>query len=162
MFHQLWFHFCMCLEIMWVFSGGSDSKVSACNVGDLGLVPGLGRSPGGGHGNPFQYSCLENPRGQRSLVGYSPWGCKESDMIKTKHTHTEITFLFLHQKKTKKQKIKDKQRCSPKSLLPPQVSFWVFADHVGNIQRETIWEKSLVMVTISRITVRCRQQWDSV
>ena len=37
-------------------------------------------SPGGGHGNPLQYSCLENPSGQRSLVGYSPWGFKESDM----------------------------------------------------------------------------------
>ena len=37
-------------------------------------------SPGGGNGNPFQCSCLKNPHGQRSLVGYSPWGCKESDM----------------------------------------------------------------------------------
>ena len=53
-------------------SGGSDSEESACNVGDLGLIPGLGRSPGGGHGNPFQYSSLENPHGQRSLAGYSP------------------------------------------------------------------------------------------
>ena len=43
------------------FPGGSDSKESACNVGDLGSVSGLGRSPGGGHGNPLQYSCLENP-----------------------------------------------------------------------------------------------------
>ena len=41
--------------------GGSDGKMSTCNVGDLGSVPGLGRSPGGGHGNPAQYSCLENP-----------------------------------------------------------------------------------------------------
>ena len=47
---------------------------------DVGSVPGSGRSPGGGHGNPLQYSCLENPHGQRSLVGYSPEGCKESDM----------------------------------------------------------------------------------
>ena len=39
----------------------------------------LGRSPGGGHGNPLQCSCLENPHGQMSLVGYSPWGRKESD-----------------------------------------------------------------------------------
>ena len=58
---------------------GSDSKESACNVGDLGSIPGLRRSPGGGHGNPLQYSCLENPQGQRSLVGYSPQGLKESD-----------------------------------------------------------------------------------
>ena len=43
------------------FPGGSDGKQSAFNAGDLGLIPGLGRSPGGGHGNPLQYSCLENP-----------------------------------------------------------------------------------------------------
>ena len=47
-------------------------------MGDLGSIPGLGRSPGGGHGNQLQYSCLENPYGQRSLVGQSPWGHKES------------------------------------------------------------------------------------
>ena len=61
------------------FLGGSESEESACNVGDLGLIPGLGRSPGGGHGNPLPYSCLENPCGQRSLKGYSPWGHKELD-----------------------------------------------------------------------------------
>ena len=44
---------------MW-FSGGSDSKESACNAGDLGLIPVLGGSPGEGNGNPFQYSCQEN------------------------------------------------------------------------------------------------------
>ena len=43
------------------FPGGSDGKEFACNAGNLGLIPGLGRSPGGGHGNPLQYSCLENP-----------------------------------------------------------------------------------------------------
>ena len=62
------------------FHGGSGSKESTCNVGDLGLIPALGKSPGGEHGNPFEYSCLENPHGQRSLAGYSPWGCKELDM----------------------------------------------------------------------------------
>ena len=46
------------------FPGGSDGKESTCNVGDLGSIPGMGRSPGGGHGNPSQYSCLENPHGQ--------------------------------------------------------------------------------------------------
>ena len=60
------------------FPGGSDSKKSACNAGDLGSTPELGRSPGGGHGNPLQYSCLENPQAQRSLAGYSPRGRKES------------------------------------------------------------------------------------
>ena len=43
------------------FPGGSDSKESGCNAGDLGSIPGFGKSPGGGHGNPLQYSCLENP-----------------------------------------------------------------------------------------------------
>jgi len=67
------------LYLLLGFTGGSDSKESTCNVGDLGSVPGLGRSPGGGHGNPLQYSCLENPHGQRSLADYSPWGSKEVD-----------------------------------------------------------------------------------
>ena len=61
------------------FPDGSDGEESACNVGDLGLSPGLGRSPRGEHGNPLQYSCLENPNGQRSLVGYRSWGHRESD-----------------------------------------------------------------------------------
>ena len=66
--------------------GGSDSKESICNAGDLGSIPGLGRSPGRGHGNPLQYSCLENPHGQRSLAGYTPWGHKESDMTERQST----------------------------------------------------------------------------
>ena len=48
------------------FPGGSDSKDSACNMGGLGTIPGLGRSPRGGHGNPLQYSCLENPMDRRA------------------------------------------------------------------------------------------------
>jgi len=59
------------------FPGISDGKESACNEGDLGSIHGLGRYPGGGHSHPLQYSSLENPHGQRSLVGYSQWGCKE-------------------------------------------------------------------------------------
>ena len=55
-------------------------KESVCNAGDLGSIPGLGRSPGEGNGNPLQPSCLENPHGQRSLVGCNPWGLEESDM----------------------------------------------------------------------------------
>ena len=61
------------------FPGDSDGKESSCNAGGLGLIPGLGRSPGGGHGNPLQYSCLEKPHGQRSLAGCSPQGRRESD-----------------------------------------------------------------------------------
>ena len=62
------------------FPGGSDGKESACNSGDLGLIPGSGRSPGEGNGDPFQQSCLENSMVKRSLVGYSPRCHKESDM----------------------------------------------------------------------------------
>ena len=49
----------------------------ACSAGDQCLIPGSGRSPGEGNGDPLQYSCLENPHGQRGLTGYSPWGHKE-------------------------------------------------------------------------------------
>ena len=61
------------------FPGGSDSKESACNAGDLGLIPKWGRSPGEGNGNPLQYSCLENSmdRGARQA---SLWSPKELDM----------------------------------------------------------------------------------
>ena len=56
------------------FPGGSDGKESTCNAGDLGSIPGSGRSPGGGKGYPLQYSGLENP------MDYSPRGCKELDV----------------------------------------------------------------------------------
>ena len=62
--------------------------VSNCtsNVRDLGSIPGLGRSVRGGHGNPLQYSCLENPHGQRSRESCSPWGNIESDMTELQNT----------------------------------------------------------------------------
>ena len=59
---------------------GKHLLASAGDIGNEGLIPGLGRSPAEGHGKPLQYSFLENPHGQRSLVGYSTWGHKESDM----------------------------------------------------------------------------------
>ena len=59
------------------FPGSSDGKEFACKAGDLCSISGLGRSPGEGNGNPLQYSCLEIPWTERSLVGYSPWGHKE-------------------------------------------------------------------------------------
>ena len=53
-----------------------DRPVNAGATADMGSIPGSGRSPGGGNGNPLQYPCLGKPLGQRSLVGYSPWSCK--------------------------------------------------------------------------------------
>ena len=73
------FSFPICISSVG-FPGGSAGKESAYSAGGLGLIPGLGRSPGGEHGKPLQSSCLENPQGQRSLAGCSPWGRKELDM----------------------------------------------------------------------------------
>ena len=77
------------------FSGGSDRQEFAHSAGDLGLIPGSERSPGEGHGNPLQYSWPGEFLGQRSLVGYSPWGHKESDMTErpnTKHLTNDNIF----------------------------------------------------------------------
>ena len=67
------------------FPGGSEGKASACNVGDLGLIPGSGRSPGEGNGNPLQYSCLEIPWMEEPDAGYCPWGHKELDTTEQLH-----------------------------------------------------------------------------
>ena len=72
------------------FPIGSVSKESICNVAHLGWIPGLRRSLGGGHGNPLQYSCLENPQGQRSLVDYSPCSRKELDTTNRLNTHIQM------------------------------------------------------------------------
>ena len=64
------------------FPGGAKVKNSPASAGDLrglGSIPGSGRCPGGGHGNPLQHSCLENPMDRGSQADYSPWGHKESD-----------------------------------------------------------------------------------
>ena len=68
----------------WLSLSFSDGKASACNAGDLGLIPGLGRSPGEGYGNPLQYSCLENPVDR-------PWDRKETERL-------TLSLHFLFQK----------------------------------------------------------------
>ena len=62
------------------FPGGSDNKESSCNAGDLGLIPGSGRSPGEGNGNPLQYFCLGNPMDRRAGWATVHGVTKESDM----------------------------------------------------------------------------------
>ena len=87
--------------------GGSEVKASACNAGDLGLIPGSGRSPGEGNGNPLQYSC----HGWRSLVGYSSWGHKESDTAEWLHFHfhfQELQADSLPSESSGKPKLKEK------------------------------------------------------
>ena len=88
-----WFRRCIwCILIcLCSFPGGSDSEESACNEGDLGSIPGLGRSPGEGNGNPLQVFLPGESNGQRSLVGYSPWGRTEWDRTEQlTHTHREL------------------------------------------------------------------------
>ena len=87
-----------------------------CNVEDLGSISGLGRSPGGGHGNPLQYSHLETPHGQRSLAGYSPLGCKESDT-------TEVTYHSCNSKLT----INNKSS---------QILFWAFSHLLSHLPQQ--------------------------
>ena len=70
------------------FHCGSDSKVSVCNAGDLGLIPGSGRIPGEGNGNPLQYSCLENPTDGGA---WCPRGRKESDTTEQLHFNENRT-----------------------------------------------------------------------
>ena len=70
------------------FPGGSNSKESACSAGDPGSIPGLGRSPGGGHGYlPTPVFLLGEFHGQKSLVGYSLCGHKESDMTEQQNSN---------------------------------------------------------------------------
>ena len=97
---------------VWLSSlpGGASGEepARAGDIRDAASTPGSGRCPGGGHGNPLQYSCLENPQGQRSLASYRPWGLKELDTTEQLSTaqHTGI-----YTKKTKT--LIQKDACTP-------------------------------------------------
>ena len=69
-----------------MFPGGSEVKASACNARDLGSIPGLGRSPGEGNGNPLQYSCLENPMDRRA------WWATVHGVAKSQTRPSNFTF----------------------------------------------------------------------
>ena len=70
------------------FPGGSEVKASACNVGDLGSIPGLGRSPGEGKGNPLQYSCLENP------MDRGAWWATVNGVANSQTRLSDLTYLI--------------------------------------------------------------------
>ena len=74
----------------WDFPGGSDGKASAYNVGNLGSIPGSGRSPGEGNGNPLQYSCLENP------MDRGTWWATVHGVAKESDTTERLHFTSLH------------------------------------------------------------------
>ena len=81
------------------FPGGSEVKASACNAGDLGLIPGLGISPGEGNGNPLQYSCLENPMAGgawwATVHGVAKSRTRLSNLTFTFHSDIDLQFVFL-------------------------------------------------------------------
>ena len=88
-------HVCEYVCIYWASLVAQTVKNLPAMQGDLDAIPGLGRSPGRGHGNPLQYTCLENPHGQRNLTGYSPWGRKESDTTEGLNSaHVSIHLLI--------------------------------------------------------------------
>ena len=84
---KIWKRIDVCLG----FPGGSDGKESTFSKGDLGLIPGRGRSPGEGNGYLFQYSFLENSM-DRGAWGYSPWGHKESDTTE-QFSYTDLILI---------------------------------------------------------------------
>ena len=110
-------------------------------MGDLGLIPGLGRSPGGGHGNPLQYSCLENPLGQRSLADYSPWGHKESDTAERLSTAQQLIVLV---------KCDDREKPIVKS------HFWLLK---GSMRLEKTLESPLDFKDIQPVHPKWDQSW---
>ena len=87
-----------CMQADRIFSlsspGGSDGKESDCNAGDLGSIPGLGRSPGGGNGNLLQYSCLENPMDRGAWWATVHRVAKRQTQLNDKHYHLDPTFQF--------------------------------------------------------------------
>ena len=89
------------------FPGGSDDKETACNAGDLGSIPGLGRCPGEGKGYPLQYSGLENS------MDYSPWGHRESDT-------TERLSTCTHDLSGKLRRYKKRRKKSRSSIISLQ------------------------------------------
>ena len=78
------------------FPGGSEVKASACNAGDLGLIPGWGRFPGEGNGNPLQYSCLENP------MDGGAWWATGHGVAKSQTRLSDFTFFKAFYQKSKK------------------------------------------------------------
>ena len=115
-------------------SGDSDGKESACNVGDLGLIPGLGGLPGQGNGNPFLYSCLGNPM-ERGAWRAQSMGLKESDMkewLTLSHELVENICAYLYIRAEVISKHKSNKRNYDQKLISfeyPAVNFsftWTF------------------------------------
>ena len=129
--------------------GGSDGKDSACNAGDLGSIPGLRKSPGGGLGNPLQYSCRGNPHGQRSLAEHSPWVCQESDTTEFKlvwivkggtlsHTRQKLHHFTSTQLKLRKSKrvVTDSQNITVRTISDIKEA-WKFIPNSSSFKEQS-------------------------
>jgi len=81
---------------LWAFPGGSGGKESACNAGDPGLIPGLGRSPGEGNGYPLQYSCLENSMDRGAGWATVSMGSQKELAMTTEQLSVRISTGFSH------------------------------------------------------------------
>ena len=103
-------------KLCWGFPGGSEVKASAWNAGDQGSIPGSGRSPGEGNGNPLQLP--GESHGRRSLVGYSLWGQKESDMTERLHFHFLSFQTMLEVMKIMVTSLKRSQACTAIVSVP--------------------------------------------
>ena len=105
------------------FPGSSDGKESACNVGDLGPIPGSGRSPGERNGSPLQYSCLQTPTDRGTWRGYRPWGHrKESDTAEqltlvTWRSSVTLTRAFRRNSRNKNLTEVDQERMEAQTTL---------------------------------------------
>ena len=128
----------MCFNIVYCFPGGSDSKESACDAGDPGLITGLRISPGEGKGNPLQYSWLENSM-DRGTWQATVHGChKESDM--TKH----LTFSFTIAEQGKQWIQKDRRVvCKPERLSGRWIRCTCSAPSAGNWKAARVTEREL-------------------
>ena len=98
---------------------------NAGDVRDMSQIPVLRRFPGGGHGNRLQYSCLENPHGKRSMAGYGPWDCKESDMTEATWHALRDHWLTFQQKHCRPEGeelyIQSNERTKTNNTLPSKV-----------------------------------------
>ena len=102
----------MCLLLFNVLTCGSDVKQSACNAGDPGSIPALGRSLRKWNGYQLQYCCLKNSMDKGVWGGNSPWGCKESDM--TEQLTISFHFLLYHMAHDKSSKEKQREIRKPR------------------------------------------------
>ena len=129
------------------FPGGLEVKVSACNAGDLGSIPGSGRSPGEGNGNPLQYSCLEN------LMDGGAWwatvhGVAESDTTERLQFSLRLVITFLS--RSKRLLISWLQLPSAVILEPPKLSLSLcplFSERSRDPEKNGIWNFQFLFPT---------------